>query len=97
MSYVLTCFGHLGKKNLKLKIKNLKNYVDFSINLKTRSATNMKRFKFYSLYAWLVSSIMTSSIVLANLVLDESHPLFLDIGKDKCSVDDVGNKYWGEK
>jgi hypothetical protein len=56
----------------------------------------MKRFKFYSLYAWLGSSTMTISAILATLVLDKSHPLFLDIGEDRCAVDDTDIQYWGE-
>jgi len=65
--------------------------------LKTAGGSNLKRFKFYSLYAWLGSLIMTISILLATLELDKSHPLFLNIGKDKCSVDENGIQYWGTK
>jgi hypothetical protein len=93
----LTCFGHLGNQKTELKNQLLKKYYRFSKTLKTRSASNWKRFRFYSLYAWLGSLMMTISILLATLELDKSHPLFLDIGKDKCSVDENGIQYWGTK
>jgi hypothetical protein len=64
----------------------------FSIKLKTAGSSNFKRFKFYSLYAWLGSLIMTILMILASTVLHESHPVFLDIGKYNCFVDDSGIK-----
>lgn len=63
--------------------------------MKTASATNMKRFKFYSIYAWLGSSIMTISTLVASFGLNESHPLFVNIGKNKCFIVAHGIKHDG--
>jgi hypothetical protein len=68
----------------------------FSIKLKTAGGSNLKRFKFYSLYAWLGSLIMTILMILASTILNESHPAFLDIGTYNCFVDDHGIKDSGK-
>jgi hypothetical protein len=57
--------------------------------LKNAGGSNLKRFKFYSLYAWLGSLIMTILMILASTVLNKSHPFFLDIGTYNCFVDEV--------
>lgn len=64
----------------------------YSLTLKSTGTANLKRFKFYSLYAWLGSLVMTILLILASFVLDETHPLFSDIGREKCFADNGGLK-----